>query len=288
MSLSLRTIEKNIHLFTDNKIFKLFVISIIIISSLLVGVRSHDLSEEMISALSIMDKAITYFFLFEISLRFLSYKDKKSFFKSGWNIFDTVIVIGSLIPMDDSEMILLGRLLRIFRVLRLVSYIPELKILINTLISALPKMGYVALLMFIIFYIYAAFGNIFFEAINKDLWGDVSISLLTLFRIATFEDWTDIMYETMEIHPLSWIYYITFIFLGSFVFLNMMVGIVIDTFSQERANEDAANNPIENQTLGSNIKSNPFCDDDINIIKRIDHLDNKMDVLISKIDKINK
>ena len=97
-------------------------------------------------------------------------------------------------------------------------------------------MGYIALLMFVIFYIYAAMGSMLFADINPVLWGDVSISMLTLFRIATFEDWTDVMYETMAVYKLSWIFYLTFIFLTAFVFLNMMVGAILEVMSEEHRN----------------------------------------------------
>ena len=86
-------------------------------------------------------------------------------------------------------------------------------------------MGYIGLLMFVIFYIYAAIGSMLFTDINETLWQDLSIAMLTLFRIATFEDWTDVMYETMAVYPLSWVYYLSFIFLTAFIFLNMMVTI---------------------------------------------------------------
>ena len=90
--------------------------------------------------------------------------------------------------------------------------------------------------MFVIFYIYAAVGSILFSPINEELWGDVSISMLTLFRVATFEDWTDVMYETMIVHSMSWIYYLTFIFLTAFIFLNMMVGTILEVMSDEHEN----------------------------------------------------
>jgi voltage-gated sodium channel len=66
----------------------------------------------------------------------------------------------------------------------------------------------------------------------------ISISMLTLFRVVTFEDWTDVMYETMVVHPWSWLYYLSFIFFNAFVFLNMMIGIVIDKMQQEHENEE--------------------------------------------------
>jgi len=101
------------------------------------------------------------------------------------------------------------------------------------------------LLMFIIFYIYAAVGATFFADINPVLWGDISISLLTLFRVMTFEDWTDVMYETMEVYPLSWFYYLTFIFLTAFAFLNMVIGIVVNVLEDEHAKEREAKEEAE-------------------------------------------
>ena len=216
----------------SSPIFQWSVIAVIIISALLIGAKTHDLPEPVVNLLSILDSAITVFFLIEIVIRFMATPNKNEFFKSGWNIFDTVIVIGSLIPAGGSG-VLLARLLRVFRVLRLVSMVPELRLLINALIKAIPRMGYIALLMFVIFYIYAAIGSILFEDINKVLWGDVSISMLTLFRVATFEDWTDVMYETMAVHPMSWIFYLSFIFLTAFIFLNMMVGTILEVMAQE-------------------------------------------------------
>ena len=168
-------------------------------------------------------------------IRFIASRGFKDFFTKGCNIFDFIIVVVSLYPAAGST-IFIARLLRIFRVLRLVSMIPELRLLVNSLLKAIPQMGYIALLMFVIFYIYAAMGSMLFADINPVMWGDVSISMLTLFRIATFEDWTDVMYETMAVYELSWIFYLTFIFLTAFVFLNMMVGAILEVMSEEHRN----------------------------------------------------
>ncbi len=216
----------------ESKIFQTAVILVIVVSALSIGARTHQLSPDFYALLGTADFLITVFFAIEIMIRFLAINNAKKFFSNGWNIFDTLIVIGSLIPQGGSG-VLLARLLRVFRVLRLVSIIPELRLLINALIKAIPRMGYIALLMFVIFYIYAAVGSILFADINLKLWGDVSIAMLTLFRIATFEDWTDVMYETMEVFPLSWMFYLSFIFLTAFIFLNMMVGTILEVMSEE-------------------------------------------------------
>jgi voltage-gated sodium channel len=218
----------------SSKLFRAAVIFIIVVSALAIGAKTYDLPPLAEQSLIILDKAVTLFFLAEILLRFAVCTDKKRFFRNGWNVFDTIVVAGSLVPIDDSQAVLLGRLLRVFRVLRLVSVIPELRFLIDSLLKAIPRMGYIALLMFIIFYIYATIGSMLFAAIDETLWGDVAVSMLTLFRVVTFEDWTDIMYATMAVHPLSWIYYLTFIFLTAFVFLNMMIGSVLEVMGEEK------------------------------------------------------
>ena len=218
----------------SNKVFELLVISIIIFSALVIGVKTYEIPEEVSHLITVLDWGITLFFMTEITIRFLAEENKKNFFKSGWNIFDTLIVVVSVIPIDNTDMALIGRLIRIFRVLRMVSIIPELRLLLNSLLKALPQLGYVLLLMFIIFYIYAAIGSTFFHDINKELWRDIAVSMLTLFRVMTFEDWTDVMYETMEVYPLSWTYFLSFIFFTAFAFLNMIIGIVVNVLEDER------------------------------------------------------
>jgi voltage-gated sodium channel len=217
----------------SNKFFELTVVFIIIFSALVVGIKTYPVSETVASIIQVLDWFITLFFVLEISIRFLAEDNKKDFFKNAWNVFDTLIVTISLIPIEDSELAIIGRLIRIFRVLRMVSIIPELRMLLNSLIKALPQLGYILLMMFIIFYIYAAIGSTFFEEINPTLWGDISISLLTLFRVMTFEDWTDVMYESMTVYPMSWIYYLSFIFFTAFAFLNMIIGIVVNVLNDE-------------------------------------------------------
>ncbi len=232
MSSSIQKWQHTLHKLDSSKLFQGVVIAVILLSALLIGAKTHDLPEDAMSILMLLDFSVTIFFVVEITVRFLACPQKRRFFTSGWNVFDTIIVIGSLIPAGGSG-VLLARLIRVFRVLRLVSAIPELRLLINALIKAMPRMGYIALLMFVIFYLYGAVGSILFHSINDVLWGDISISMLTLFRVATFEDWTDVMYETMAVYPISWIYYLSFIFLTAFIFLNMMVGTILEVMSEE-------------------------------------------------------
>ncbi len=231
------TLKQRLFALKSNRIFEFAVISVIIISALEIGAKTYELPGVINQLLVGLDWFITLFFVVEISIRYIADDDKRRFFKNGWNVFDTLVVVVSLVPVNDSELALLARLVRIFRVLRMISIIPELRTLITSLLKALPQMGYVVLLMFIIFYIYAAIGSYLFAEINPFLWDNIATSMLTLFRVMTFEDWTDIQYETMEVYPWSWLFYMTFIFLTAFAFLNMVIGIVVNVMDKESRKE---------------------------------------------------
>ena len=252
----------------SSKVFQGVVIAIIILSALTIGAKTYELPPLVEQTLTVLDNAITLFFLIEILFRFAACPAKRRFLMDGWNLFDTLVVIGSLIPLDNSEAVLLGRLLRVFRVLRLVSVVPELRFLINSLLKAIPRMGYIALLMFIIFYIYAAIGSMFFASVDEELWGDVAISMLTLFRVATFEDWTDVMYATMADYPFSWIFYLTFIFLTAFVFLNMMIGAILEVMGEEQNAEAAQKAHDERDQIVQQLQS---------VQRKLDELSEKLE-----------
>ena len=202
--------------------------SIIVIYSSLLGFKTlGDIESAFASLFYFFDYFITIYFLIEIIIKMAAEEKIGNFFKSWWNVFDFVIVAITLVPLDNSSLAAVARLFRIFRVLRLITARPELKKIIDMLIGAIPSIVDIVILMFIIFYIYAIIGNFLFEDVKSGLWDNLLIAMLTLFRILTFEDWTDVMYEGMEIHPWSWIYFVSFVIIAAFVFFNLFVAVII-------------------------------------------------------------
>jgi len=219
--------ERLIHI-REARWFSNLTTTIIILYSSILGFKTlGDIESTFSSIFHFFDYFVTIYFLVEIIIKMAAEKNIKDFFKSGWNVFDFVIVVITLIPLDNSTMAAVARLFRIFRVLRLITARPELKKIIDMLIGAIPSIVDIVILMFIIFYIYAILGNFLFEGAESGLWSDLLIAMLTLFRILTFEDWTDVMYEGMEIYPWSWIYFVSFVILAAFVFYNLFVAVII-------------------------------------------------------------
>ena len=156
----------------NNDIFEFFVISIILASAVLVGFRTYEesLNPEIFFYISSLDYLITFIFVVEIFIRIVAEKSIIDFFKSGWNVFDFIVISISLIPIESIDAILLARLVRVFRLLRLVSFVPQFRILIESFLSALPRVGYIMLFMFVEFYIFAAIGSILFSDISPIHW----------------------------------------------------------------------------------------------------------------------
>ena len=231
----------------NHKIFEAFVISVILISAITIGFRTFDESvdPEYFLWLGYSDYLITVIFLIEIIIRIIAERNILKFFKQGWNIFDFSVVAISLIPIEASETVFLARLVRVFRLMRLISFVPQFRILIEALIKAIPRVGYVLMLMFVVFYIYAALGSLMFDELDPLHWGNIALAMLTLFQVATLEGWPDLLYSAFEVYPWSWLFFVSFIIINSFIFLNMIIGVIIDIVI--RSNSD--NSPEEIKLL---------------------------------------
>ena len=218
----------------DNRLFQFSVVTIIILNAILIGATTYKLDPLFLETIHFLDYVITIFFVIEILIRFIGEPIKSNFFKSGWNIFDTIIVTISLIPIPNNSSFLVLRLLRVFRVLRLISVIPELKQIIEAILQSIKRVFFVSLLLFIILYIYATMGAILFSEDEPSRWGDLGISLITLFQVLTLSSWETVMLPLQEIYWWTWIYFFSFIIICTITILNLVIAILVDVVIQKK------------------------------------------------------
>lgn len=212
----------------DSRWFSNLTTSIIIFYASVLGFETLDtVAQPLGDFLHVLDYLVTIYFVIELIIKMTAEDKFLNFFKSGWNLFDFVIVMITLMPLENSSFAAIARLLRVFRVLRLFTARPELKAIIDMLIRAIPSIVDIVILLFIIFYIYAIMGSFIFADMPSGLWDNFLVAMLTLFRVFTFEDWTDVMYETMEVYPWSWVFFVSFIIIAAFVFFNLFVAVII-------------------------------------------------------------
>ena len=140
-------------------------------------------------------------FIVEAALKmFAQWPRPDRYFRDGWNVFDFAIIVLALVPATGGFAIV-ARMARLLRLLRLVSAVQELRLIVATLVRSIPSMLHIVVLMSLIVYVYAIIGYQLFHEHDPEHWRNLGISLLSLFRVVTLEDWTDIMYKAMELHP---------------------------------------------------------------------------------------
>jgi voltage-gated sodium channel len=220
----------------ENKWFDRIIIALIIVNAAILGLETSPALNAKYGALfGLINHFVLAVFILEAVVKITAVAPQVSkYFKNGWNLFDFSIIVLSLVPATG-QFAMIARLARLLRVLRLISALPELRLIVSTLLRSIPGMANVMLLMSVVFYIYAIMGFHMFHEHDPEHWRNVGISLLTLFRIATLEDWTDIMYTGMELAPAAWIYFVSFVVFGTFVIINLFIAIVINNLDEAKA-----------------------------------------------------
>lgn len=221
--------------------FQWGIIGVISLNAVVIGLdTSATLRADFHDFFELVNQVFLGVFVLEVIIKLVAVHPRPSrYFRDGWNLFDFTIVAISLLPATG-ELATLARLARLLRVLRLVSALPELRLIVATLVRSVPSMFNVICLMSIIFYIYAVAGYHLFHEVDPTHWNTLGISLITLFRIVTLEDWTDVMYAAMEHHWWAWAYFVSFVVVGTFVVINLFIAVVLNNLDEAKAERLAA------------------------------------------------
>lgn len=227
----------------DASWFQRLVILTILIAGVLAGIETDA---GMVSThgptLRALDAIVLGIFIVEAVLKLTSRCPRPwDYFRDGWNVFDFTVIVLCLLPMDSQFAVVL-RLGRTLRLLRLVSALPKLQLLVGALIKSFSSMGYVSLLLGIMFYIYAIAGVHLFGGHDKEHFGSLSRAFLTLFQTITLDDWKFLFVSAQGSAPaVASVYFISFILLGTMIMLNLFIGIIMNSMEEMHAELDEYN-----------------------------------------------
>lgn len=234
----------------NSNAFARTILGVILFNAVLIGASTYH-SPPIFKTL---EWVCIWIFVLELALKFYARQSTAAFFKNGWNVFDLIVVGSAFIP-NISTVATLLRVLRVFRILRLVDGLEELRLIVNVLIRSLKSMMYIALLMFICFYIYAVLGVELFGIGQPMEYGTLHESFFSLFRSLTCEDWTDLRYEGLP-HGNYWavtIYHVTWIMISTFLLINLVVGAVLNNYQEAHTQEIKKKQEAEPESLDSKI-----------------------------------
>ncbi len=211
----------------NHNTFGKIILGVIVFNATLIGISTY----EPYPILYTLEWICIWIFVAEIGLKFYARESTEAYFKSGWNIFD-IIVVGSAFVPNITTIATLLRILRVFRVLRLVDGLPELRLIVTVLMKSLTSMTYIALLMFISFYIYAVMGVELFGEAQPVEFGNLQESFFTLFRILTCDAWAELRGACLE-HGNYWAvtaYFVSWVTISTFLLINLVVGAVLNNY----------------------------------------------------------
>ena len=213
----------------ESKLFQNFIIALIIINGITMGLETSKEIKDLIgSFIQIFDKFVIIIFTIEIILRIMTYR--LSFFKDPWSIFDFAIVAISLMLTSGGFAVL--RILRVLRLFRLITVVPQMRKIVSALISVIPGMLSIVGLMSLIFYVFAIMATNLYAQTFPQWFGSLGESFYTLFQIMTLESWSmGIVRPLMELHPYAWTFFVPFIFIATFVMVNLVVAIIVDAMA---------------------------------------------------------
>lgn len=214
--------------------FEYTIISVILFNGVLLGLATFPQARPYAEWISLGNQIVVGIFIVEALLKMLALAPgSHRYFKDGWNIFDFLVIVLSLIP-TTGQFATVGRLARLLRLVRLVSTVREMRLVVSALMHALPSVAHVVALLGIIHYIYAIIGYQLFQENNPDYWSSLGRATLTLFSLLTLDDWTNVMLADMANNPLAWIFYVSYISIGTFVVINLFVAIIVNSLEEIR------------------------------------------------------
>ncbi|MEM9433334.1 MAG: ion transporter [Pseudomonadota bacterium] len=236
-----------------------FILGVILINAVLLGLETSKGAMESAGGLIIaLDRVCLAIFAVEIIAKLIAYR--WSFFRSGWNVFDFLIVGISLIPGTTGLSVL--RAMRILRLFRVVSVAPSLRRVVEGFITALPGMGSVFLLMSLIFYVGSVMAVKLFGGEFPDWFGTLPRAAYSLFQIMTLESWSmGIVRPVMEVYPYAWAFFVPFIMVTTFAVVNLLVGLIVNSMQDAHHAED-------------NVATDAYRDD---VVERLKAIEAKLD-----------
>ncbi|MBA2295027.1 MAG: ion transporter, partial [Actinobacteria bacterium] len=210
--------------------FTTAVLVVIVANAVALGLETYDgVETRWGDELGVVNDVCLGIFVLELVLRIGAYGGRPwAFFRDGWNLFDFVVVAVAFVPgiRESSTLLRLARLARVARIVRL---FPDLRVLLAGVWRSLPPLFAIALATGMLLFVYGMVGWTLFDDDLPEDWGNIGRAMLTLFVMLTLENFPTYMDAGMEVHPWSWIYFVSFILIAAFIVINVLIGIVLNS-----------------------------------------------------------
>ena len=228
---TLNCVRQRVGQFMESVLVARVITIIIVLNAITLGLEtSKSVMDKIGPLLLFVDDIVLVIFVLELLAKLFAYGWR--FFKSGWNIFDFIIVTIALVPASGDLSVL--RSLRILRGLRLITVVPSMRKVVAALITAIPGISSVIALLALVFYVFAVMVTKLYGEIFPDWFGTIGKSLYSLFQIMTLESWSmGIVRPVLEEFPFAWMVFVPFILITSFTVINLFIAVIVNAMTSE-------------------------------------------------------
>ena len=251
--------------------FDLAILCVILLNALVLGAETApSLKAEYGDTLVLLNDICFAIFVVELLIRITAtFPHPRDFFRSGWNIFD-LIVIGSVFIPGVRENATLLRLLRLLRITRAVRLLPDVRILLAAIIRSAPGVASLAVLTLLMIYLYGMVGWVLFHEGDPENFGNIGEAMLTMFMMLTLESLPDYVKRGEELSDWAVPFYVSYVILAAFLIFNLFIGIVINSLEEARTAEHKVQRDEERAAAGKT--DDPLDDLVVDVEDRIDGL----------------
>lgn len=220
---------------TEARWFATAVFLLILGNAVVLGVETYaGVSARWRTELQAVEHLVLAAFATEMVLRAGAHATRPwDFFRDPWNLFDLAVVLAAFVPAARENSTIL-RLLRLARVLRAARFLPQLRIVLVAVGRSLPGTVSFLLVGALLLYVYAMVGWVFFAAHDPEHFGSIGRAVLTLFLLMTLDGLGDAVHAGLEISRWSFLYYVSYVLIASFVLVNVLIGVVINSLEEAR------------------------------------------------------
>jgi voltage-gated sodium channel len=219
----------------ESPAFTTVVVATIAVNAAVLGLQTYEgVVERWGGVLDLINAVCLGIFVVELAVRMASYWPRPwRFFRSGWNVFDFVVIGAAFVPGIRQNSTLL-RLVRLLRVVRIIRVLPDLRVLLLGVWRSVLPLASIAAVTAMLLFVYGMVGWIWFGDELPGEWGDIGRAMLTLFVMLTLENFPIYMDAAMDVEPWAWVYFVSFILIAAFIVLNVLIGIVLNSMEEAR------------------------------------------------------
>jgi voltage-gated sodium channel len=218
--------------------FDPLMLGVIAVNAVTLGLETYDSIDASIgSELHLANEVILGLFVVELLVRLGAHAQHPGgFFRSGWNVFDFIVIAASFVPGVRENATLL-RLVRLLRIARAVRLLPDLRVLTIAVGRSIPGVASLAAITLLLVYIYGMIGWVIFHDHDPANFDDIGQSMVTMFVLLTLENLPAYIERGQDLSNWTLLFYVSYVLLASFLIFNLFIGIVINSMEQARAIE---------------------------------------------------